>query len=232
MSEVELYCGDCRKHSAKILDNSCALAFVDPPYWVDFNYKNGLSDKDMDRIDPVWLVSEMKRIAQVAIVTPGISNLYDYPKPDWVYGWYKPGSTRRSMVLNGFNTWEPLLIYGKPSKRVYQDSSYLPSVSNLNGADANFHGCPKPLKLMKEIIEKFTEPGETVADLMFGSGTTGVAALQLGRRFIGVELDENYFNIAVKRITDARRAAQGLPKQLAGRVEDYSDSPLFAMEAA
>ena len=52
--------------------------------------------------------------------------------------------------------------------------------------------------------------------------------MQTGRKFIGIELDENYFNVACKRITDARRAAEGLPKQLRGAVTDYADAPLFA----
>lgn len=226
----EIYCGDCRVLSAKIPNGHCALAFADPPYWVGFDYKNGLSDKDMDYIDPVWLVTEMLRISKVAIITPGIVNMYDYPKPDWIYGWFKPGSTRRSMVLNGFNTWEPALIYGKPAKRVYQDSSYLPSVSNLNDSSVNFHGCPKPVSLMKEFISKFTDPRDRVADLMFGSGTTGIAALSLGRKFVGIELDFTYFTIAKRRLDDAQRAAHGLPKQLTGSAIDYADMPLWATE--
>lgn len=228
MSEVELYLGDCLVEMNRIKDNSIELGFADPPYWVDFDYKNGLSDAQMNYIEPAKLVNEMRRVSKVVIVTPGISNLYDYPKPDWIYGWFKPGSSRRSRVLNGFNTWEPVLIYGTPSKRVYQDSSYLPTVSNLSDSSANFHGCPKPIRLMKDLITKFTEPGETVADFMFGSGTTGIAALQLGRKFIGVEIDPTYFNLATKRILDAQRAASGQPKQLTGHESDLSDMPLFA----
>ena len=49
-----------------------------------------------------------------------------------------------------------------------------------------------------------------------GSGTTGVAALQTGRKFIGVELSEEYYKVALKRITDADRASRGLPKEMIG----------------
>jgi len=86
---------------------------------------------------------------------------------------------------------------------------------------------------MKWNIEQLRlQPGALICDPYMGSGTTGIAALQLGYRFIGIEMDEHYFDVATKRIFDARRAAQGLPKHLAGRVEDYADAPLFAMESA
>jgi DNA modification methylase len=54
-------------------------------------------------------------------------------------------------------------------------------------------------------VTKFTDPGETVLDPFMGSATTGVACLKLGRKFIGIEKRPDYFELAVKRITDAQR---------------------------
>lgn len=68
------------------------------------------------------------------------------------------------------------------------------------------HPTTKPVALMMRLIELFTDPGDVVLDPFMGSGTTGVAALRLGRRFIGVELDAGYFEIARGRI--AAEAAQ------------------------
>lgn len=200
----QIYTGDCRELCRAIPDQSVKLAFADPPYWVNFKYGSGKTDEQMDRIDPAWLVQEMMRIAQVTIVTPGIVNTFDYPKPAWIYGWFKPGSTRRSMILNGFNTWEPALIYGKPQQRVYQDSSYLPTVSNLNDKSANFHGCPKPVSLMAELIEKFTSPGEIIFDPMIGSGTTAIAAKQHGRIWLGFEIDPATAEQARRRVANTQ----------------------------
>lgn len=62
------------------------------------------------------------------------------------------------------------------------------------------HPCPKPLPLMLELVELFTDPGDLVLDPFCGSGTTGVACVRLGRRFIGIEKSEKYAAIARERI--------------------------------
>jgi len=63
----------------------------------------------------------------------------------------------------------------------------------------------KPVALAAAFVSDFTAPGETVADPCMGSGTTGVAALAQGRKFIGCELDPGRFDIACRRIEDAQR---------------------------
>lgn len=67
------------------------------------------------------------------------------------------------------------------------------------------HPTEKPLPLMCELVSLFTNWGETVLDPFMGSGTTGVAAVKLGRKFIGIERERKYFDIAVKRISEAYR---------------------------
>ena len=54
-------------------------------------------------------------------------------------------------------------------------------------------------------IENYTNPGDTIIDPFMGSGTTGVACMETGRKFIGIELDKGYFDIAEKRIYEATR---------------------------
>jgi len=65
------------------------------------------------------------------------------------------------------------------------------------------HPTEKPLSLMSEIVTLFTTEGSIVCDPFAGSGTTGVASVKLGRRFVGIELDPKYFDIACKRIERA-----------------------------
>lgn len=67
------------------------------------------------------------------------------------------------------------------------------------------HPTEKPVPLMQEIIADFTQPGEIVCDPFLGSGTTGVAALQLGRKFIGIERDPKWFDLACRRVEQAHR---------------------------
>lgn len=65
------------------------------------------------------------------------------------------------------------------------------------------HPTEKPIPLMCEILQDFTNPGQTILDPFMGSGTTGVACAKMGRKFIGIELDEKYFDIACERISKA-----------------------------
>jgi site-specific DNA-methyltransferase (adenine-specific) len=73
------------------------------------------------------------------------------------------------------------------------------------------HPTEKPVALMKELVRLFTNPGDVIFDPFMGSGSTGVAALELGRRFIGVEKDPVYFCLARDRIKEALSKNQILP---------------------
>jgi DNA modification methylase len=78
--------------------------------------------------------------------------------------------------------------------------------------DTRVHSTQKPVDLMSHVIEVATPKGCTVLDPFMGSGTTGVACIQTGRRFIGFELDKTYCEIATKRIAEVGplfRAAVG-----------------------
>lgn len=65
------------------------------------------------------------------------------------------------------------------------------------------HQTEKPIPLMRELVGLFSNHGQTILDPFMGSGTTGVACVKLGRKFIGIEIDPGYFEIACKRIRDA-----------------------------
>jgi site-specific DNA-methyltransferase (adenine-specific) len=67
------------------------------------------------------------------------------------------------------------------------------------------HPTEKPLSLMAELVGLFTEPGSLICDPFMGSGTTGVACIKRGRRFVGIEQDQKYFEIACERIDFAAR---------------------------
>lgn len=68
------------------------------------------------------------------------------------------------------------------------------------------HPTQKPVALLEYLVKTYTNEGDTVLDNCMGSGSTGVACINTGRNFIGMELDENYFNIAKTRIEDAQKA--------------------------
>lgn len=65
------------------------------------------------------------------------------------------------------------------------------------------HPTQKPVDLLEYLIKTYTNEGDLVLDFTMGSGSTGVACMNLNRKFIGIELDENYFNIAKNRIENS-----------------------------
>jgi site-specific DNA-methyltransferase (adenine-specific) len=76
----------------------------------------------------------------------------------------------------------------------------------VNGPErTGLHPTEKPRRLMAEIVADFSQPEQTILDPFMGSGTTGVAAVQMGRDFIGIERELKYFDIACRRIEDAQR---------------------------
>ena len=88
-----------------------------------------------------------------------------------------------------FNLWE-----GKKYK-----SNILKYKKDYTG----HHPTQKPVLLLEDLIKTFSNEGDLVVDMTMGSGSTGVAAKNLNRKFIGIEMDEGYFNIAKKRIEEA-----------------------------
>jgi site-specific DNA-methyltransferase (adenine-specific) len=77
------------------------------------------------------------------------------------------------------------------------------TVVDFHQGDKKVHPTQKPVALMEYLIRTYTNEGDTVLDNTMGSGTTGVAAVNTGRQFIGIERDDKYFAIAKKRIEDA-----------------------------
>ena len=85
--------------------------------------------------------------------------------------------------------------------KIYEELR-LPSSWQKFNCEVGLHPTQKPVALMEYLIKTYTNEGETVLDNTMGSGSTGVACSNTGRRFIGIEKEKQYFDIAVKRITD------------------------------
>ena len=79
-------------------------------------------------------------------------------------------------------------------------TGYPKSIIDIGSSTAKDHPTQKPVALMEYLVKTYTNEGETVLDFTMGSGTTGVACQRAGRNFIGIEMDETYFNIASERI--------------------------------
>ena len=218
-----LHNGDCLEYMKSLQPESIDCIVTDPPYGVEYR-QNGW-DKEI----PDWI--EVARIvSKTVIFTTAIATLWQYPQPDWVGCWHNIAGASRSK-LNGFNHWTPIVIYGKPSFAIDTFETRMGVTVNENkGID---HPSPKPLRLMRWLIENATKEGETVLDPFMGSGTTGVAAVQLQRSFIGCEISPEYFSIAEKRVKSAAlQPSLFTPSNTAcsGRVDSSGSPELFPAE--
>lgn len=105
----------------------------------------------------------------------------------------RTGKTYSKGEANGIKNYGDVRIY----KEKYPKS--IIEISNAN-QKGKTHPTQKPVALLEYLIKTYTQENETVLDFTMGSGTTGVACKNLNRNFIGIELDEGYFNIAKERI--------------------------------
>jgi len=92
------------------------------------------------------------------------------------------------------------------NQHLYRRPDYVSKDSVIQGFPVDgrgLHPTQKPVALMEYLIRTYTNEGDTVLDFTMGSGTTGVACINTGRRFIGIELDADYFATAEKRVQEA-----------------------------
>jgi len=185
---IDLRLGDCLEILPTLAAGSVDAVVTDPPYLEgDFSF----------------LLPDFLRIAKRVVLTPGKLESFNWiqrQRPAWEYIWR--GSSRSmggsACMHIGF---EPILAYHFPIMPLGNDVLDYP----IGQPDQkNGHVWPKPLKLMTKLITHWSKPGDTILDPFMGSGTTGVACIQTGRNFIGIEIDEDYFNIAKKRIEQAQ----------------------------
>lgn len=113
---------------------------------------------------------------------------------------YNPQGTRETDVMvsrtNRGN-------YGECSKTTRQTVTGYPTTILEFASETGVHPTQKPVQLMEYLVRTYTNEGDTVLDNCMGSGTTGVACANTGRKFIGMELDREYFRVARRRISEA-----------------------------
>ena len=189
-----LHLGDCLEYMRTMDAGSVDFVYADPPYGV------GKADWDMKYFTgwelPCVRISRHGVVANTGTQSLPIAALaFGEHYKDLFYAWNKNGMTRTSI---GFMNVTVAMVCGEKIRQGQNFAQYcIVDLSRKN------HPSPKPIEYMHRIIQRFTLPGETIFDPFMGSGTTGVAAVQLGRNFIGCEIDPGYFAIAQKRIYEA-----------------------------
>ena len=198
IGDATLYLGD----SMEILDSighvDCVV--TDPPYGIGVQYDSIDDSLEYIREICVPIINKCIKIADVVSLTPGVNNIAEYPKPKWILCWLVRAGAGRSPW--GFSCWQPILVYGKDPYLAKRLGARPDFIDHTESSEKNGHPCPKPIKLMEKWITR-VNLGGTILDPFMGSGTTGVACVNLGRKFIGIEISEKYFDIACKRIETA-----------------------------
>jgi site-specific DNA-methyltransferase (adenine-specific) len=107
-----------------------------------------------------------------------------------------------SDMARGVTSGATSVVTGGITKETYtqENGNYPRQVLDFASEGKTVHPTQKPVALMEYLIKTYTNEGEIVLDFTMGSGTTGVAAKNLNRGFIGIELDPDYFQVAKKRI--------------------------------
>ena len=132
-----------------------------------------------------------------AAITPGVRCMMLYPPPADMGCFWMPAAPKRGPW--GFTTFSPILYYGRDYRA--GKGALSTSLRVTDAAEKNGHRCPKPLTAWSWLLKKVSQEGETVLDPFMGSGTTLVAAKNLGRKAIGIEIEEKYCEIAAKRLS-------------------------------
>ena len=197
---VQLYLGDCRELLPSI---QCDAFVTDPPYGIGeaagANKSRGKMAKAKDYGSDEW--DDRTASEEVAMIAsrdvPSVvfgGNYYRLPEASCWLIWDK---------MNGANDFADAEMAWTNLKKAVRLFPYRWNGMIRWGSDVREHPTQKPVEVMKWCVGHLPDDCETICDPFMGSGTTGVACVQLNRRFIGIEKESKYFEIAKRRIMEA-----------------------------
>ncbi len=208
IGDCTLYLGDCLQIMPTLGKVDAVL--TDPPYGIDGsngtigksrgkgNYGSVFADTPEYILDVVVPSIKMAlAMSTRGALTPGSRNMFKYPEPHDVGNYYMPWGS-------GLNYWgritdQPIFYYGDDpllGKTIqYKSHTIREPLQEID------HPCPKPIRMWTHVLNMFSFDKEVVLDPMIGSGTTLRAAKDLGRKAIGIEIEEKYCEISAKRLS-------------------------------
>ena len=190
MDAMTLIHGDCLQEMKKLKDKSIDLVLTDPPYpdyhKEKYGYKEGLLDI-----------------------------LNNFTCRQFVF-W--SSKVDFSLSYTAIHIWDKKTGCGSEYERIFERNGQqnyrmfryytINSTVAANYTRDTFYNHPsqKPVKLIKDMLQKFSKKGDTILDMFMGVGSIGVACKELNRDFIGIEINKEYYDIAKKRIANTQKS--------------------------
>ena len=215
----KLYKGDCLEVMDKLINLNVKVDAIitDPPYGINFksNYRKEKynliqNDDNLEFLDlffektyellidnaHIYIFCSWHNIDKFKIA------FEKYFKLKNIIVWEK-NNTSMGDLKGSYAPKHEFILFGHKGRRL-RNGKRLPDVLQANRTGNKLHPTQKPVSLLQIFIEQSSNKNEIILDPFMGSGSTGVAALNTNRKFIGIELDEKYFNIAKDRLENIR----------------------------
>lgn len=215
MSNYKLYQGDCITQLTTMQDNSANFTLTDIPYDAVNRVSNGLRELDKGKTDVLTFdllvfLEEVYRVTSNSICIfcgkEQFSTIYDFfaNKKGTVRPiiWEKTNPSPMNGQYIYLSGVEMAVWFKKSGAKIFNAHCKNTVFRHPNGR-SKLHPTEKNHELLKELILDNTNEGDIVFDPCMGSGAHGKIAIENGRRFVGIELDEEYFKIAQNRIEEA-----------------------------
>jgi site-specific DNA-methyltransferase (adenine-specific) len=220
IGNAQLWLGDCRDILPTL--GRVDHVFSDPPYGVEETHGSHLSGVKLRDGRAAGQAISFEGITQeqlqaFAAQWVGMASRWVVFSCEWKHAhslphlirlgiWRKPDGAPQFTGDRPGTGWEAVAICHKEGRKRWNGGGKH-AVWTVPKGVGDGHPTQKPVPLLREWVADFTDPGETILDPFMGSGTTGVAAVQMGRRFIGIEREPKYFDIACRRIEEAQKQA-------------------------
>jgi site-specific DNA-methyltransferase (adenine-specific) len=219
IGDCELWLGDCREILPTLDGVDCVVS--DPPYGANDTHAGHLSSITLKNGEPAGQALGFEGIsadellsmasdwcdvaARWVVFSCEWKHVHRLDEADLLvrFGiWRKPDGAPQFTGDRPGTGWEAVAICHRPGRKRWNGGGShafwnIPKVSQYG------HPTEKPVALFSAWVRDFSEPGETILDPFMGSGTTGVACVKLGRKFIGIEIEPKYFDIACRRVEAA-----------------------------
>ena len=212
IGQCELWHGDCMEYMATLPDKAFDLAIVDPPYGIGMDggsigkgnqFAKKCWDKETPKID---YFNELMRVSNIQIIWGGNYFCDKLPiSKGWIY-WDKMQDGFGKTFSTGELAWTSVDIPMKQIRYQWQ-GNYCGFEGNTTTktktGELNIHPTQKPIKLYEWLLTNYAKPGQRILDTHLGSGSSAIAANNMGFEFVGCELDDDYFKSACSRIEQA-----------------------------